>query len=41
MKKALVIVAILTVSTTIMAEENIASQRLKESVISTENFEIR
>lgn len=39
MKKALMIVAILTVSTTIMAEENIASRRLTESVISTENFE--
>lgn len=39
MKKALMIAAILTVSTTIMAEENIASRRLTESVISTENFE--
>lgn len=39
MKKALMVAAILTVSTTIMAEENIASRRLTESVISTENFE--
>lgn len=39
MKKTLIMAAILTVSTTIMAEENIASQRLNESVISTENFE--
>lgn len=39
MKKALMAAAILTVSTTMMAEENIASQRLTESVISTENFE--
>ena len=39
MKKVLMAAAILTVSTTIMAEENIASQRLNESVISTENFE--
>ncbi len=39
MKKALMAAAILTVSTPIMAEENIASRRLTESVISTENFE--
>ncbi|WP_339010082.1 TonB-dependent receptor [Fusobacterium varium] len=39
MKKVLMAAAILTVNTTIMAEENIASQRLNESVISTENFE--
>lgn len=39
MKKALMVAAILTVSTIIMAEENIASRRLTESVISTENFE--
>lgn len=39
MKKVLMAAAILTVNITIMAEENIASQRLNESVISTENFE--
>ena len=41
MKKTLMLAAILTVGTSMiaMAEENIASQRLNETVISTENFE--
>lgn len=41
MKKALMLAAILAVGTsmTAMGEENIASQRLNETVISTENFE--
>lgn len=41
MKKTLMLAAILAVgaSMTAMAEENIASQRLNETVISTENFE--
>lgn len=39
MKKTLMIAALLTIGTTMMAEEKIASQRLNESVISTENFE--
>ena len=39
MKKYLMLAAILAVGTTIMAEEKIASQKLNETVISTENFE--
>lgn len=39
MKRVLMAAAILIVNTPIMAEENIASQRLNETVISTENFE--
>ena len=39
MKKYLMLAAILAVGTTAMAEENLASQKLKETVISTENFE--
>ena len=41
MKKTLMLAAILAVgaSMTAIAEENIASQRLNETVISTENFE--
>ena len=39
MKKYLILAAILAVGTTAMAEENLASQKLKETVISTENFE--
>lgn len=39
MKKYLMLAAILTVGTTAMAEEKIASQKLNETVISTENFE--
>lgn len=39
MKRVLMVAAILIVNTPIMAEENIASQRLNETVISTENFE--
>ena len=38
MKKYLMVMAILAVGTTAMAEE-IASQKLNETVISTENFE--
>lgn len=39
MKKYLMLAAILAVGTTAMAEEKIASQKLNETVISTENFE--
>lgn len=39
MKKYLMLAAILAVGTTTMAEEKIASQKLNETVISTENFE--
>ena len=39
MKKYLMLVAILTVGSTAMAEEKIASERLKETVVTTENFE--
>lgn len=40
MKKYLMLLAILAVGTTAMAEEKIATQKLNETVISTENFEI-
>ena len=39
MKKYLMLAAILAVGTTAMGEEKIASQKLNETVISTENFE--
>ncbi|WP_294708363.1 TonB-dependent receptor [uncultured Fusobacterium sp.] len=39
MKKYLMLAAILAVGTTAIAEEKIASQKLNETVISTENFE--
>lgn len=39
MKKYLMLAAILAVGTTTMAKEKIASQKLNETVISTENFE--
>ena len=39
MKKYLMLAAILAVGTTTMAEEKIVSQKLNETVISTENFE--
>ena len=39
MKKYLMLAAILAVGTTTMGEEKIASQKLNETVISTENFE--
>lgn len=39
MKKYLMLAAILAVGTSVMAEEKIVSQKLNETVISTENFE--
>ena len=39
MKKYLMLMAILAVGTTAMAEEKIASEKLKETVITAENFE--